>query len=81
MPIKVAVCLIDVNSLISPVLLFMVVIGCARELADNFNLVASSCLRPRFAIRVRSILSILCLNPYKDPAVFKILYSGFNISK
>ena len=53
----------EVKFFTSPVVLFITVTGYASEVAGSFNLVASSCLHPSFVERIRSIVSILCLNP------------------
>jgi hypothetical protein len=64
----------DVNSQFSPVLLFVTITGWPWALPPAiFNLAASVRLRPNLDARISSIVASLCLNPERDPAIFKIL--------
>jgi len=62
---------VDVNTFVSPVLISVAIIAYGCVLADSFSLLASSQVRPSFAIVIRSIEAPACLNPAKDLATYK----------
>jgi len=75
------VLLIEVNTLVSPVLIFVTFKLCALPLLAAIFSRVTSLTNLEFVKRIHLIVSLLCLNPKREPAIFNILYSGFKRSR